>query len=1820
MDKSNLANNHLPLEQLVEYRIIEEIYSGSRTLVYRAIRISDQEPVVIKLLKNDYPTFSELVQFRNQYTIVKNLNSPLIIQTYNLEPCQNGYALIMEDFGGISLKNWAIYEGSHRGARARQQFLQEFLEVAIDLCKALDHLYQARIIHKDIKPANILINPETKQVKLIDFSIASLLPRETQEIKNANALEGTLAYISPEQTGRMNRGIDYRTDFYSLGITFYELLTGKLPFQASDPMELIHAHIAKLAPLVHEVNPDIPLVLSAIVMKLMAKNAEDRYQSAVGLKFDLEKCLAQLQETGEMQGFVIGERDESDRFMIPDKLYGRETEVSTLLDAFDRVSAGSTEMVLVAGFSGIGKTVVINEVHKPIVRQRGYFIKGKYDQLQRNIPFSAFVQAFRDLMEQLLSESDTQLAAWKTKILVALGDNGQVIIDVIPELGLIIGQQPTVTELSGTAAQNRFNTLFRKFFQVFTTPEHPLVLFIDDLQWADSASLNLMQLLMGEADTRYLLFLGAYRDNEVNPIHPLMQTLGEIQKLEVRINRINLMPLSRKSINHLVADTLSCSPEVAMPLTELVMSKTKGNPFFSTQLLKALYEEGLIRFDRQQSYWQCDIGEIRALTLTEDVTEFMTQQLQKLPPPTQLILSLAACIGAEFDLATLAIVSEQTEQEVSAALWEALHEELVLPLNKVYRFFQDDTGMLTKPQIIDIPYRFLHDRIQQAAYSLIPDDQKIATHLQIGQLLQQNLSELEIEGKLFDIVGHLNLGIELITQASDRQALAHLNLQAGVKARNATAYTAARVYLQTGLKLLESNCWQHQYELALALYGAAGEVAYLNGDFEGMEQLATIVLQSARTIVDKIKIYEIQIAVEVLRINVLGAIEVGRKALRQLGVELPTAVNEAQIGEILQTLSTQLEGRRIEDLINLPVMTDPNTQAALEIMGILFSPILQGMPSLLPWLSATMVSLSLKSGNTATSVTGYGIHGMVLCAFLGDTSTGYAFGKLALSLLEKFNAPKIKPFVMCVFGCFIQHSQEPLAATIPILKAAHHAGLETGDFLQAGFALFACSSSQFFCGQELSSLIEDMDNYSGVLAQIKQEPAQVYLDLGKQAAESLTELDKEPHYLIGNTCNEVLMFQKHQQDNDLIALAQGYIYKLSLAYYFTNYTEARNYIDQIKLYFMAVSGSIFVPIFHFYAALTYLALLPTHPEAEQAELIIQVETHQRILSQWAHHAPMNHQHKVDLVAAEKCRVLGQKAEAIELYDQAIAGAKVNKYIQEKALANELAAKFYLSWGKLRIAQEYMTEAYYAYARWGAKAKIAHLESHYPQLLAPILKQSRNPHSNDETVFALETFTSSSSATAISDNFSLALDLASILRASQVLSSEIELDKLLAAVLEVVIESAGADKCVLMLERDERLLIKGTITVNTKPIVLQKIPIENSPEIPLKLIYKVKNNRQTIVLIDVTADPTLATDPYIINQQPKSILCSPIVHQGKLLGILYLENNLTLGAFTSDRVELLNLICTQVAISLENARLYEREQQKSQALEKALNDLQNTQLQLVQGEKMSALGNLVAGVAHEMNNPLGFISASLHQAKPTLGDILEHLQLYQEKFPQKSAEIIEHESDIDLEYSLEDLPKIIDAMATACDRLKNISTSLRTFSRADQDYKVPFYLYEGIDSTILILKHRLKANDLRPAIEVVTNYGNLPQIQCFPGQLNQVFMNILANAIDALEESNIGRSFAEIEANSNKITITTTVVDRHIEISIIDNGKGMMEEVKNKIFDHLFTTKEVGKGTGLGLAIAKQIIEEKHQGTIKVNSKLGQGTEFIITLPIENNPS
>ncbi|AFY36421.1 ATP-binding sensor histidine kinase [Calothrix sp. PCC 7507] len=1796
------------------YRISEELYNGSRTLVYRGYRETDSLPVVIKLLKNPYPNFSELLSFRNQYTIAKNLNSPLIVQTYSLEPYQNGYALVMEDFGGISLKDYFTSDEKPYIASS-----EEFLRIAIALCNTLDILYRERIIHKDIKPANILINPETKQVKLIDFSIASLLPRETQTLINPNVLEGTLAYISPEQTGRMNRGIDYRTDFYSLGVTFYELLTGDLPFKSNDPMELVHCHIAKQPPSV--IRDEIPQVISDIVIKLMAKNAEDRYQSALGLKFDLENCLHQLQVDGIIKAFEIAQRDVCDRFLIPDKLYGREKEVENLLQAFERVSLGATEMMLVAGFSGIGKTAVVNEVHKPIVRQRGYFIKGKYDQFQRNIPFSAFVQAFRDLMGQLLSESDIQLQTWKTKILEVVGDNGQVLIDVIPELEGIIGTQPPATELSGSAAQNRFNLLFQNFVQVFTNKEHPLVMFLDDLQWADSASLKLLQLLMQH--TEYLLILGAYRDNEVSPTHPFILTVNEIVQTEAVVNKIALQPLSELDINRFVADTLNCELLSAQSLTKLIYQKTQGNPFFTTQFIKVLNDDNLITFDLESRHWQCDITQVKALAITDDVVEFMALQLQKLPYQTQHILKLAACIGAQFDLQRLAIISEQSLEATAADLWKALQEGLIIPNTEIYKFFIQSDNTSVSNTVANPIYRFLHDRVQQAAYSLIPHDQKQAVHLKIGQLLLQNSSKIEREEKLFDIVGHLNQGQALITQQQEREALAQLNLKAGGKARSSTAYTAARLYLQTGIELLEVDCWQHQYELTLNLYVAVAEASYLNGDFAGMELFATSVLQQAQTILDKVKIYEIQIVALVAQSQILAAIAVGREALAQLGVEFPTEVDEALIGNALQELKEQLQGREIAGLIDLPVMSDRTTIAAMQLLGMLFPPVLLGMPGLMPLLSATMVRLSLQFGNAPTSTAGYAIHGIVLCAFLGEVEIGYGFGKLALSLLDRLNAQGMKCITLNLFGTFIQHRRQALLVMLATLKESYTVGMENGDFLYAGYSILVYTQTALFAGVDLEALTPELSAYSAALAQVKQDSARIHLDMVGQTVQQLRERMSQPDCLIGTIYDETVMFPKHQQDRDLTAFAFAYICKLLLAYSFGNYQAALDYITQGKSYLMAVSGMLLIPIFHFYAALTHLAL-PTQPQ-EQAEILAEVETYQTVLHHWAENAPMNHLHKWHLIEAEKCRVLGNKAEAIDHYDRAIQLAKENQFVNEEALANELAAKFYLHWGKEKIAVAYIQEAYYCYARWGAKAKIEDLETRYPQLLATILQKQQPAFKLTETMISVGSQTiqtSGFSHTSLSETF----DLATIFKASQSLSSEIELEKLLSTLLQVTLESAGADKCALLMPRDSYWVIEALSQLDQPSIILGSLPFDDGQTVPVTLINRVKNTLSLTVIENAVVDVTLASDPYMIRHSPKSIICAPILNQGKLIGILYLENNLTVGAFTRDRLQVLNLLTTQAAISLENAQLYSKledyshtlEQkvekrtqeitEKATQLESTLDKLYSTQSQLIQAEKMSGLGQLVAGIAHEINNPINFIYGNLEPASEYVSSLIELNNLYQQFYPQPLPEIAEKIADMELEFLVDDLQKLLSSMRVGADRIRQIVLSLRNFSRLDESEIKAVDIHSGIDSTLLILQHRLHNNSKHPEIAVVKKYGQLPLANCYASALNQVFMNIINNAIDALEVS---------EENSQPtITIQTEFTEaKKVIIRIADNGIGMSNSVQNKIFNPFFTTKPVGSGTGLGLSTSYSIVVEKHKGKLSCISAPGEGTEFIIEIPM-----
>ncbi|MBD2163029.1 AAA family ATPase [Calothrix membranacea FACHB-236] len=1825
------------------YRISEEIYNGSRTLVYRGYREADHQPVAIKLLKNSYPSFSELVQFRNQYTIAKNLPSPLVVQSYSLEPYQNGYALVMEDFGGIALNLWWD-RGEVVGC------LLEFLKIAIALCNILDILYRHRIIHKDIKPANILVNPETHEIRLIDFSIASLLPRESQNVVSPNILEGTLGYLSPEQTGRMNRGIDYRTDFYSLGVTFYELLTGELPFQSNDMMEMVHCHIAqqpnqfkirlgKFAqrggtparnfPQNSKFNNEelIPQVLSNIVMKLMAKNAEERYQSALGLKYDLEKCLEQLQITGKIESFPIAQRDVCDRFIIPDKLYGRKTEVEALLNAFERVSKGNTEIILVAGFSGIGKTAVVNEIHKPIVRQRGYFIKGKFDQFNRNIPFSAFVQALRDLMGQLLSESDAQLQIWKNQILKALGDNAQVIVDVIPELEQIIGVQAPVAQLGGNAEQNRFNLLFQKFIATFTTKEHPLVIFIDDLQWADSASLKLIELLMAENHHGYLLLIGAYRDNEVFPAHPLIVTLNEISKKQSNFSTITLSPLKISQINQLIADTLNCSPDIALSLTKLVYQKTQGNPFFNNQFLKVLYEEGLIVFNIDVGYWQCDISQVNTLALTDNVVEFMAMQLQKLPPSTQEVLQLAACIGNLFDLETLAIVHQKSQVETAANLWRALQVGLIIPTSEVYKFFQgasnnSEAKFAHNSHNQVATYKFLHDRVQQAAYSLIPEDRKPVTHWQIGNLLLNNKPKTKQEDKLFEIVNHLNLGKTLISEPQASLEFINLNLRAGIKAKAANAYAVAAEYLKIGLESLPANSWEIHYHLTLDLHEAITEVLCLIGDFAAMEIYTEVALQKAKLLLEQVPIYNIKIQAYMAQSKHLDALQVALNVLAMLGIELPKKPDKSNIEHELDVTKHLLANRTLKDLLALPEMTDVTIKAGMQILSNIISVAYQAAPELFRLIVLKQVQLSLSYGNAPESTYAYATYGLMLCGVLGEIDAGYELGQLALDLVNQLHAVKLKSKTIFAVNCFIRHWKVHLKETLNSLLEAYTCGLETGDIEYAMMSAYVFGRYAYLSGQELGELAQAMSNYANVMKQLKQTTYLNFNSIYQQSVLNLLGMADNPCLLIGESYNEAEMLPLHYAANQFSIICQAHFCKLILCYLFGAYDQALENANVVKQYFSSITSLAVIPTFYFYELLTQLALYPDLPSSQQESIVEYVTSNLEKLRKWADYAPENYQHKFCLIAAEKHRVLGQKAEAIEYYDRAITLAKENQYLQEAALANELTAKFYLAWGKDKVAQFYMQEAYYCYAHWGAKAKIQDLEKRYSELLLPIFQAQNHRFQLSETYIStidassylhqtIQT-TKSSSSSSISKN----LDFGTIFKASQALSSEIEREKLLNTLMEVLMTNAGAKKAVLLVVRDGNWVIEAIATTNEGTNQLT-VPLEVSQAIPETLINYVKRSGKTVVLDDATSQTDFIADPYLMQQQPKSVMCTPIWHQGKLIGLLYLENQLTIAAFTRDRTEVIQLLCTQAAISLENAHLYQQSQDYAQKLELMLKQLKHTQLQMVQNEKMASLGNLVAGVAHEINNPVGFLQGSLNNSQDYIQDLLTHLQLLQENNPTLAPAVIDHAQEIDLEFLKADLPKLVGSMKVASERIKDISTSLRTFSRADTAEKVACNLHEGIESTILILKYRLKASEKRPAIQVIKEYGNLPQVKCFLGQLNQVFMNILGNAIDALDTACEGQSYADLEAHPQQITIRTDISDdgRMAIIGIKDNGPGMPESIRDRIFDHLFTTKEVGKGTGLGLAIARQIVEQTHNGRLSCNSVLGEGTEFVIEIPV-----
>lgn len=1463
--------------QIQDYQTNELIYESVNSSVYRAVRKLDGLPVILKVLKEDYPSPIELIRYKQEYELVRHLKVAGVIKAFGLEKSQNTLVIILEDFGGDSLRNLL---------NCYQFTLNEFLTIAIKIADSLGQIHAKNIIHKDINPANIIYRPQTGQLKIIDFGISTQLSRQHFTLKTPSTLEGTLAYISPEQTGRMNRSLDYRSDFYSLGVTLYELLTKQLPFTTQDDLELVHSHIAKQAISPTQLDSAIPSILSKIIMKLMAKNAEDRYQSAWGLKADLEQCLSQLNAKGSIAEFPLGTQDISDKFLIPQKLYGRETEITQLLQAFERVSLGKSQLLLVAGYSGIGKSALVQEIYKPITEKRGYFIAGKFDQLQRNVPYSAIIQAFRDLVRQLLTEPQTQLDYWKNQIVTAVGNNGLVIIEVIAEVELIIGAQAAVPSLPPTESQNRFNLVFQNFIQVFCQAEHPLTIFLDDLQWIDSASLKLMGIMT--RDIPHLLLIGAYRDNEVSPAHPLMSTVHDMQKQGLLIQNLTLSPLKLADLNQLISETLHLPLSQTCALAELVLEKTGGNSFFVGEFLKTLYLENLLTFNLEKRAWQWDVAQIKARNITANVVELMTAKIQRLAKNTQVLLKLAASVGNQFDLPTLALISETAQEQVKTALWEALQEGLILPLSGEH-------------------YKFVHDRVQQASYSLIPEAERPSLHWKIGQILRNDPNNFK--ERLFEIVDHLNVGAQLLNTVATKTELAQLNLTAGKQAKTSTAFDAALQYFLTGLELLAADAWETEYGLCLELHSLAAETATLEGDFEKLESLFFAVTQHAKTKLDMASVYESRIHSYVFRGKIQDSLNCALEIFGHLGLDLPIHPTYEDFQQVSQQLKAIYATRAISSLIDLPEMRDPKTHAIIELIGKMIASAYIGRPILCLVISVEQVRLCILQGNTSGSAYVYALYAFTLCGAEGDIEGGYQFAQLAIAVLEKSGDIKFKSKTLNALNGHVLHFKRALSLSLADTKMGYLSGLETGDFEYAGYNALFYSCNAYFSGRELQNLAHEMAAYHEGMRRIRAETGIQTQAPFWQAVLNLLGQSSQPTRLDGKAFVLDEMLPLLEQTNNQTTLAHYYLNTAMLCYLFEEDERAFEAIQLTIKYQEGVFAMFAMTMIFFYDSLIRLRL-HTHfsPEA-QAVSLQQIATNQDKMRRWAFYAPMNFQHKYDLVEAEQARVLGNFEIAAKTYEKAIAGARENEYIQEEALAYELASRFYLAHGMDKIAQTYVQEAHYAYTLWGAVTKLKALEQKYPQLL----------NLNTPKIRKATTTTTHLSTT----GHGFALDLLSVIKANQAIFGEIILEKLLTALMKIIIQNAGAQTGYLILAHQDKLVIEasGTLENIEGSLKLQSINLETCPSLSQMIVNYVARTKKSVVLDNATQQGNFINDPYVKQQQPKSILCVPLINQGQLVSVVYLENNLTTGAFTAERIEILNLLASQAAISIQNAYLY-----------------------------------------------------------------------------------------------------------------------------------------------------------------------------------------------------------------------------------------------------------------------------------------------------------
>jgi predicted ATPase/GAF domain-containing protein/tRNA A-37 threonylcarbamoyl transferase component Bud32/two-component sensor histidine kinase len=1810
------------------YTVWKVLHSGQNTVVCRATRDSTGEAVVLKYQKTEYPSLSEVLRYRHEFEVLRLLGGPHVVRAVTLERFGNQVVLVMEDIGGVTLQEYFC---------AKTPTLARFLRLAAALARALAFTHERGVAHNDVNPTNVLVDPRSGAVKLIDFGLSTMLSREARALAHPTHIEGTFEYMSPEQTGRMNWTRDHRSDFYSLGATLYALARGQPPFETQDFLELIHYHIAKSPDPLHDAVDWVPPAVSSIVAKLLAKSPEHRYQSARGLLHDLEECLAQLRERGTVAPFALGTRDTSPRFEVAQTLYGRSEELSILLEAFHRVARGSSELLLLGGYSGIGKTALVSEVHKPIAALRGYFIKGKYDQYSRDVPYSAVTQAFDKMVESISMEPPDSVARWRAKILDGVGASGRVVVDVVPSLELLIGPQPPLLPLSPAEARNRFNAAFRGFVGALAGPAHPLVLFLDDMQWADRSSLDLLESLLVDADTQGLFVITAYRDNEVDDSHPFMLAVQEIRQSGAFVHEVKLRPLALPDVAALVAATLRCDEHEALPLATLLHRRTAGNPFFLVQLLRALHEDGLFSLN-EDGRWTWDLERILALGLTEDVVDLMVSRLMRLPESTKSLLRLASCIGNQFDLGVLSRATGASLQQVASSLWPTLAEGLVLPITEghavvhgpsltaelsasttiAHQALHDRVERAVRDGNLRVVHRFLHDRVQQAAYSLIPVHERKSIHLALGRLLLGDGTVEPPVDQIFDIVSHLNHGIELVTDPEERISIARLNHRAGHRARAATAHGAAVSHYATAMELLGPDMWVIDYRLALDLHRERAECEYIIGNFTRSDELAATAISRSETPLDKAGIYSMRVQLHMSEgASFQQATALAIEALDLLGYTIPATKEEQQaaVGRELGKLERLMEGREIPELEGHFAMSDPAKRAAMDLFMVGWSAAYLAQERTVSSLMAyLMVTTSLEHGHTTVSPFGYVIYGLML-GLEGDYPRGYQFGQLAMRLNELYPDAGITVRAGNIFAHALNPYFNPLESNLRYYKTTYEVAPQVGEVLYVVWAVLFMMYTRTMKGDPLPDVFEDSTKYLGFVLQSKNRDIIGAYRMHRQMVRCLQGLTRARDSLdedgVFDEAQGLAEYEKNQFHSG--KLWHG-VFRTGVHVIFNEYRAALDSARATEEVIPFDIGMVVTTNHHFYQALALAALYGEADEVERERSLELLTRNLAKLSGWAETAPMNFAHRRDLVAAEVARCRGDADSAARLYDRSIDGARAQGAVHDEAVAAETAARFYLARGSARIARLYMSEASYCYMRWGADGKVADLEERHGNLLSSAAVSGAAPRKDRSTGHSAATLAAT-------------VDLGSMMKAAQAISGEITKRSLVDQLMRITIENAGARRGWLTLDGAEGITVIAAVSIDSQePVRLESSPLELAPDLSPAVVRYVVKTREPLVLDDATRDGPFQSDPHLRERQCKSIVAVPLLRQGRLTGVLYLENDLVEGAFTPDRVEVLKLLAAQAAVSLENARLYEeleaRVEERTRALaetnhnlQESLNELHSAQRQLSDASRRAGMAEVATSVLHNIGNVLNSVNVSCRV-------VMDSIEKSRVSGFGKAAALISEQRDLAAFFTTDErgrrLPEYLCKLAEAveAEQAANLA-QLRSLERNADHIKVIVGMqqkhanFAGVIESVSLAElideaigFDSAAKDSR-SVELVREFDELPAVEADRHKIFQIVMNLLSNARHAVHEVRDGRRRIIVRIKEEDVG--------WVAIEIEDEGSGITKENLTKIFNLGFTTKKDGHGFGLHSSSCNAI---EMGGTLTAHSDGPQrGALFRLRLPL-----